>query len=154
MIECETILGGKKLVKREVLIIRPSVYAVIKNKNKVLLIRNKATGKYFFPGGGVEKGESLEIALKREVIEETGIKVKVNKFLKFKERFFYYNPLKEAYQSYLFFYDCKPLTFKLLKDEEVEDDEAEKPRWYDLDDLLKKSNKKVDKLVRNILKLI
>ena len=33
-------------------------------------------GKYEIPGGGVEKGESVEQGLKREVKEETGLTVK------------------------------------------------------------------------------
>lgn len=56
------------------------VNAVIRNGNKVLVVRRKKEdvlgGKYEIPGGGLEKGERLEDGLKREVVEETGLRVK------------------------------------------------------------------------------
>ena len=57
--------------------IRSSV--VIVEKGQVVLIRRVWNGStYFvFPGGGVEKGESLEKAAIREAMEELGVKVKV-----------------------------------------------------------------------------
>lgn len=38
-------------------------------------------GGYTFPGGGVESGESLTAAVMREVLEETGLEVTVDKLL-------------------------------------------------------------------------
>ncbi|MGL4397524.1 MAG: NUDIX domain-containing protein [Hyphomicrobium sp.] len=46
---------------------------VIKDAAEVLLIRHTYRPGWHFPGGGVEKGEALEMALAREVAEETGI---------------------------------------------------------------------------------
>jgi 8-oxo-dGTP pyrophosphatase MutT (NUDIX family) len=68
----------------------------------VLLLNTRSTGKYQLPGGGVETGERIEDALRREVREETGIEVEVERFLGFKEDFFYYDPWDEAYHSLLF----------------------------------------------------
>ncbi|MBU1083407.1 NUDIX domain-containing protein [Patescibacteria group bacterium] len=36
---------------------------------------------YVFPGGGVEEGEDIEVALKREMMEELGVDVLVDKIL-------------------------------------------------------------------------
>lgn len=36
---------------------------------------------YVFPGGGVEEGEDIEAALKREMMEELGVEVSVDKTL-------------------------------------------------------------------------
>lgn len=55
-----------------------AVCAVIKDGDKILSVSRKSSDKLDLglPGGKVEKGESPESALKREVLEETGLKVK------------------------------------------------------------------------------
>lgn len=56
---------------------RDRATAVIKEDDKFLLIhRIKPDNDYYvFPGGGVEKGETIEGAFKREVYEEVGLDV-------------------------------------------------------------------------------
>lgn len=102
-IECTTLFGKKKMIPVEKLVFRPGAYAVIINDGKILLLSSKNTGKYWFPGGGIELAETLEKGMKREVKEETGIEIEVVKFLHFKELFFYYDPFDEAYHNFLFF---------------------------------------------------
>jgi 8-oxo-dGTP pyrophosphatase MutT (NUDIX family) len=60
--------------------------AFIINEGKVLIIREAPgykqspnIGKYDFPGGKVRPGERMADGLKREVLEEVGIDVKVGK---------------------------------------------------------------------------
>ncbi|MFH1287001.1 MAG: NUDIX domain-containing protein [Candidatus Magasanikbacteria bacterium] len=138
LVECTTLHGDKKMIAKDKLVFRPAGYAIIINNGKVLLCNTKSTGKYWFPGGGVDLGEKLEDAIKREVREETGIEIEVEKFLKFQEVFFYYEPLDEAYQNLSFFYLCKAVTTKLLDDDKVDqEDESEKPRWIDLKSIKK-----------------
>jgi mutator protein MutT len=58
--------------------IRIRVGAIILNKkNELLLVNHCKRGKsyWLFPGGGVEYGETIEEALKRELIEELSIKL-------------------------------------------------------------------------------
>ena len=57
-----------------------AVSAVIFRDGKVLLVRRaRSPGKGFYslPGGRVEHGESLHVALTREVDEETGLKIDI-----------------------------------------------------------------------------
>lgn len=74
----------------------------------------------------------MKDALHREVREETGLKIAIDRFAGFKEHFFYYDPWDEAYHSFLFFYLCHPLTHELLENEEIEDGEVESPRWINV----------------------
>lgn len=57
--------------------------AVIIKGNEILLMRRiKGRRDYFvFPGGGVEKGETIKDAAIREIKEEFGLDVKIERFL-------------------------------------------------------------------------
>lgn len=58
------------------LILLPSVAASILNERGELLLQQKAGGEgWSLPAGGIEPGESPEEALRREVLEETGLSV-------------------------------------------------------------------------------
>jgi len=63
----------EKIIDADELQFRPSVYAVIIKNDKVLLSRQ--WDGHDFPGGGIDKGETITDALKREVYEEVGIKI-------------------------------------------------------------------------------
>lgn len=59
----------------------------MRDRGSVVLVENKKVGLikrvregityYVFPGGGIEEGETPEIAAKREAFEELGVKVNI-----------------------------------------------------------------------------
>lgn len=66
------VLGIQSIDKEQVKVnAREAVRAVILKKDKILMVHSNK-GDYKFPGGGVEKDEIHEEALRREVEEETG----------------------------------------------------------------------------------
>lgn len=135
LIECTTLFGEKKSFPAERVVFRPSVYGVIVHAGQVLFVNMRSTGKLFLPGGGCEIGERLEQALHREVREETGLEIEIERFVGFKEDFFYYDPLDEAFHGLMFFYLCRPLTFDLASNGQIDDGEVETPRWVPIDQL-------------------
>src|SRR5262249_1802671 len=122
-------------VPAESLIQRPSVYGIVLHESRVLLAKARSTQKYVLPGGGIEKGETVEAALKREMWEETGVEVEVGQFLHFETDFFYYDPLDLAFHAFLFFYVCKPHTLDLNPPEFPEIEDLEFPIWVEIADL-------------------
>ena len=57
-----------------------AVGAIIIHQDQLVLIRRAkepSKGRWTFPGGAVELGESLEDAVRREVLEETGLQVEL-----------------------------------------------------------------------------
>lgn len=127
MAKCYSINGKVKIVPDEKLIFRMAVYGLILKDDEILVMNIKGVDSYFFPGGGVEQGEILEEALRREVKEETGFNVNVKKFLDFKESF-YYSPLKKAYHEFMFFYLCEIRSGRLTEDEKNVE-YSEHPHW-------------------------
>lgn len=76
------------------------VYGILIKDKKILLIkksRGAYKGMFDLPGGGIEFGEKIEDALKREFIEETGITIKDYSFFGNNEYFCdYINDSKES----------------------------------------------------------
>lgn len=68
---------GKKL--------RTRVNGILIEDGKILMVRHQSLGNGSFlwnvPGGGMEYGQSAEVSLKREFVEETGLIIKVCDFL-------------------------------------------------------------------------
>jgi len=71
--------GYLKEIRKQIghrMIIIPGVRALIfNNTGKLLLQCRDDMGGWGLPGGAVEPGETVEDALRREVLEETGLKI-------------------------------------------------------------------------------
>ena len=74
---CRDINGDVHIVDQASLVQRTSVYALLWNEQGLLLVRDRSRSdeKWDLPGGGVEQGESLADALRREVDEETKLTI-------------------------------------------------------------------------------
>lgn len=129
---CTTLHGHQRRVPRSALHFRPSVYALIVHAGRLLVVGTRSTGRLFLPGGAIELGEPALDALRREVREETGIEIHVGPLLDWGESFFHYDPTGEAWHGLLLFFMCEAQSDALSQRYQVVDDEAEHPRWVDL----------------------
>lgn len=89
---------------------RVSAYALIVEENSLLIIKNKEEKLYDIPGGGVELGETIEIALNRECQEEAGISVSIHELIHHKSDFFYHRELDQYFQTLQLFYQAERTT--------------------------------------------
>jgi len=55
---------------------RVATKALIVQNNKVLLVKEIPEMWWGFPGGGVDHGETVELSLTREIVEELGVPAK------------------------------------------------------------------------------
>ena len=54
-----------------------TVYAVAFSGDRFLMVFNKKRNGWEMPGGGIEEGESVEVAAKREFLEEAGYNIEI-----------------------------------------------------------------------------
>ena len=90
--------------------VRPSVRGVIIADGKIAMVYSKKHDYYKFPGGGIEKNEDKISALKRELLEETGLTLIENSIeelgsvLRIQKSRFAEN---EIFEQENFYYMCK-----------------------------------------------
>ena len=127
-------------IPKEKFVFRPSVYGIIINNNKIVVLRNKSNNKLWFPGGGLEIDERLEEGLKREIHEETGLDIEIKGLLLTKENFFYYESTNDVYptsafHAFLFFYLCYPKDNILNFNPTDLTEESVDPRWMNISEI-------------------
>lgn len=101
-VACRDIISGElRNFPAGMLEFRVSVYALIIENGCLLLLPQ--WGRWGLPGGALEKGESFSEAVKREVREETGFVIEVERFVAVGTDC-YLDPLSsDPYHSILFF---------------------------------------------------
>lgn len=128
-IEFTTSAGQVIQYPKSRLVFRPAAYALVVQDHKALLVESRRLGKLFLPGGGVEKGETMDTSLQRELREETGLEIEILRFLHFKEYFFYYELEDQGFHSLLFYYHCRAKDGIAPAPPALDDPETKDPRW-------------------------
>lgn len=112
------------------------VGAIIERDGKLLMAGNPAHDYYYSVGGRIRFGESAEQAIVREVYEETGVLMTVDRLAAVHENFFTSDsggPLKglPVYEISFFFYMNVPDGFAPVCLSETGDGERESLYWVD-----------------------
>jgi mutator protein MutT len=99
------------------------VGAVIADEGRVVLIRRRyepLAGQWSLPGGMVELGETLEEAVAREMLEETGLVVEVGPVIEVFDRIMFDETRRVRYHFVLVDYLCWPLSGELCAGSDVD----------------------------------
>ena len=110
------------------------VAALIIDDNKLLVAKHVDHPVFYTIGGGININETSEEAVIREVMEETGLKLKINKLAFVQERFLKIN--NEKHHEVVLFYlmDVKE-TINILDNTFTDQGNKETLHWLYLDEL-------------------
>lgn len=111
------------------------VGAIIMKGDKFLMVGNQKDDYLYSVGGRIQFGESAEEAIVREVFEETGVRLEVDRLGFIHENFFYgdYGKKDEKliYEVSYFFYMKTPDDFEPVCDSFTDDESKEMLVWVD-----------------------
>lgn len=117
------------------------VGAIIMRDGKILMVGNDRADYLYSVGGRIKFGETAEEAIVREVLEETSVKMEVDRLGFVHENYFYgdssYNQGKLIYEISLYFYMKVPHDFAPVSVSFTEDNSKEYLRWISLDENVK-----------------
>jgi 8-oxo-dGTP diphosphatase len=108
---------------------RPGVYAVIRNHGQQVALV-KTPGGYFLPGGGIKAGESHRECLERELAEELGWQIEIQRYIGCAQRYFFATVQATYYCSIGYFYTAH----KLAETETVTEENHEEA-WLTIEEI-------------------
>lgn len=117
------------------------VGAIIMKDGKILMVGNEKVNYLYSVGGRIKFGETAEEAVVREVFEETGVRMEIDRLRFIHEKYFYgdakYNFGKPIYEISFFFSMKVPSDFAPICESFTEDNDKEHLKWISLDDDVK-----------------
>lgn len=124
---------------------RLAARGIIRQGDKVLMIKCRFYNDYTFPGGGVEGIEDPIVALKRECMEEAGVVVKnVTPFYKVIEKRELDEEVYLIHESYFYLCGVESYCEQHLESYEVE--LGYEPVWISIDEAIKRNLERMDEL--------
>lgn len=109
------------------------VGAIIMKDGKILMVGNERSNYLYSVGGRIKFGETADEAIVREVYEETGVKMEIDRLGFVYENYFYgdapTNLGKLIYEISFFFYMKVPEDFTPVSDSFTEDNSREFLKW-------------------------
>ena len=122
-------------------IINVRVGAIILQDGKILMVSNKRNDYFYSVGGRIQFGETAEQAIVREVLEETGVEMEIDRLGFVHENYFYgdspANLGKLIYELSFYFYMKVPKDFVLTCNSFTEDGSEEYLTWVSPDEKTK-----------------
>jgi 8-oxo-dGTP pyrophosphatase MutT (NUDIX family) len=122
-------------------IINVRVGAIIMKDGKLLMVGNDRVDYFYSVGGRIRFGETAEEAVIREVFEETGVKMEIDRLGFVHENYFIGDSPaklgKQIYEISFYFYMNVPIDFTPICESFTEDNSREHLRWVALDEDIK-----------------
>ena len=117
------------------------VGAIIRKDGKFLMVGNERSDYLYSVGGRIKFGETAEEAIVREVFEETGVNMEIDRIGFVHENYFYgdapTNLGKLIYEISFYFYMKVPSDFAQISESFTEDNSKEHLKWVSLDENIK-----------------
>ncbi|MBO4696018.1 MAG: NUDIX domain-containing protein [Lachnospiraceae bacterium] len=117
------------------------VGAIILKDGRFLMVGNDRENYLYSVGGRIQFGETSEQAVVREVEEETGVRMEIDRLGFVSEVYFYgdspSNLGKTIYEMSLYYYMKVPEDFSPVSEDFKEGEATEHLRWVSVDDEIK-----------------
>jgi ADP-ribose pyrophosphatase YjhB (NUDIX family) len=114
------------------------VGGIIMRDGKLLMVGNDRSDYLYSVGGRIKFGETAEEAIVREILEETGVKMEIDRLGFVHENYFYgdapANLGKLIYEISFFFYMKVPQDFAPVSESFTEGQSKEYLKWVSLDE--------------------
>ncbi|MGP4040149.1 NUDIX hydrolase [Gracilibacillus sp. D59] len=94
-------------VGREKIFLNFAGGCVVNEEGHILLQKRHDKQMWGFPGGALELGESIEEAVKREILEETGLVVELKKLIGIYSKYFDSYPNGDKAQTIVHFFELE-----------------------------------------------